>query len=652
MNLYQGIWRDLNVWLHQINDINSLLIAPTLVGTAIILFFSISIIPFQQFSSQYSPAFIKYIGKEKRLWAGLINLSLILFIEFLLVLIPLINLHLIFAYFLVFLAFFQILLLWRILQIFLNPKDFLIPKIKDETINNISSAFEFLKKRADTVPEVYRNSEIKREEIKEAYEGIKRLKELNITFIRNNQTEMFQSGWDSTIDIIKLYLNKRKLFTNTLDDLLMDFSDDSKDIITAINQTTNLHFYRLFWKGLEEISIASLIVSKSDTNDGIHSLPSPITDLIKENIIKQIVALNTDAVFEGVKSLGKIGENFTVNGKTLSSAYICEDIFQIIRLTHNTKLSPVADIGKYYIAKIFLTALNKRFLFDNYHYPYKKFIKIYQEIFSLDPPKTLFAGNQIPQIEPDLLGDSGISQLIRAALFPENDEDDVIFYNLDVVVDLIDLMRLNFDRNQIFQSRFSSDLHQGALWLIAFIDEKITCDFLLDKSDITTPNKSNKQKALSALWEITSLQASLFIKSLKNDSPSNLLDIKNIFHSLISILYLIIYFNKVHRLNLSASIEEYLLNEILPLLDNLKPSDLDIVEYKMLEHFSSYLEGNGLFSDFQQVLKDFLHQNGSELRSDRYSYSPLRQERFSHIKRPKVIFNQDFFQKIDEEIFS
>ena len=98
-------------------------------------------------------------------------------------------------------------------------------------------------------------------------------------------------------------------------------------------------------------------------------------------------------------------------------------------------------------------------------------IEIYEAMSNIptDAGTALSVGDPLFSYEADLFKDRGLSSLVMVGLFASAD-DDVVYYNLTVVKDIVDFMIKHHDKDHVKGTMFTSMLYQSGLWLFAFID--------------------------------------------------------------------------------------------------------------------------------------------------------------------------------------
>ena len=646
-------------------DKEPLYVAITLVGTVAILFLTITLIPFQQYANQY-PSLFKYIRNDRRLLGGFGVFLLLIIFELWLIFLKSTYLTILSAFSGTILSFLVAGYLWRWCIKLLNPKEHIIPKIQRQGIIAVDQLFTDLRKRKKSneekiaeLGEMMRQTltttekvdgknerfEIPRTYLKRVTEETRILKELCGGFINMNQAEMFQASWHAIVEITKNYLKRRQKYISNLDYHLLDLSDDVRDIISVAGKTANIHIYRSIWQGIEEIVLVSIDAEIIGSKEGFHGLSAPLINVLKENISKDILSHKVDSAYEATRSIGNIGVQMAVRGHIQSAAYLCNDLTKYVFLSNQVGQIPVQYLSKQYISEIFFQSLNNRVLFANYDYPFRQFIENYDKVLSLQSPQvTIGLTDSISWWDADILKDKSISSLIKVALFPEKDNDDVIFHNLDVVRKLITLMQKHYLKDYTIQTSFTSQLYQIALWLIAFIDKDISLELLVYRETIRIPSEENREKAVKILFDLLDWFFETFLLSYK-DKQNRIFERSELLNNLLDLYYILIHLDSVHNLELSLDLNNYINKQLGLTKANLSNIRLSDSEWGSLMLFSEYLAKQELYSKIQKTMSALLRVAG-------YRYVGEHDlHLLNHIKRPIVTFREDVFTNLDKQRF-
>jgi len=334
-----------------------------------------------------------------------------------------------------------------------------------------------------------------------------------------------------------------------------------------------------------------------------------------------------------------------MKGYIQSAAYLCGDLARYVEISSKIGQTPVNYLAKQYMAEIFFQALDHRVLFVNYYYPYRQMIESYDKVLSLkNQQATVGLTDPISWWDADVLKDRSISSLVRVALFPVNDDDNAIYYNLDVVEQLIKLMKKYYLGDFILQTSFTSQMYQIALWLIAFINKDIALEFLVYRNTVKIPTLNNIEKAVRVLFDLLDWFFDMFSRAF-NDTQNRILERSELLNNLLSVYYMLIHFNKVHNLGLSTKLDKCMSKHLAFTKNKLSTMRLFDEEWGSLTFFSDYLRKQGSYPKHQRRLAAYLKLAG---------YRYVREHDLhllDHIKRPIVTFRQGVFTDLDKQIF-
>lgn len=372
-----------------------------------------------------------------------------------------------------------------------------------------------------------------------------------------------------------------------------------------------------------------------------YNLATPLAAILKERSVKGVVNQDMDRAFDAIQNYGQIGCALAHNGSGHSAVEIAEGLKEVATYCHLLKdivtLVPIRDS----IATIFYNLLHYRRLYGNYDHPYKQMIEIYEAMINIptDAGTALSVGDPLFSYEADLFKDKGLSTLAMAGLFGSAEED-VVYYNLAVVDDIVDFMIKHHDKDYVKGKMFTSMLYQSGLWLFAFIDKEIAIEMTLSKQ-ITSPSDKNRHEAKKILHKLI-----LYVINAYFDASER--KIEHVFsHDLqphaLSLVYLLIYLNRKHGLDLSTDIDN-LLFEIVKRMTGSQKS-LDETEHESFLLFSAFLSREGYAS-----VADNICVQADRLRESRGN-SINRLYLVNHIKRPIVTFDANLFSQFDKDIF-
>lgn len=609
---------------------------------------------------------LRYIRRDPRLIAGYVGFFVLLTVELVLVFAPISPISLGVAALGVITSFILTGWLWVWTTRLLNPADHILPAIQRRAIRDLDRAFDKLKRlklnlseQAEIVEEMMRQTlmtsekldpkrlnsfQVPREAMKDVVRELRVLKDLALGFIRTGQTEMLSLSENSAVSIVGHYFQLRKDYLSSSDQFLFDLSDDLRDLSTAAAQAPNIHMPRIIWRTIEQIGIAALGIKVAGCKEGYHQLVMPLTGLLRDGALRDGVLMKTDSTFEAIRSLGVIGGNLARRGLSKTAAEICYDISSFAVLGMKTAQSPIAIIAKQHMAEIFHLSLDNRMLFTNYHYPFNRMVDAYKRALGAGHQITIGIDDPIAWYEPDQRTDRSVSGLVRIALFPKNDADDVVFYNIDVVESLISLLQEYIVKDQSLQTSFVSQLYQVALWLIGYIEPKFGVDLLVYRRSAAIPSARNRKKATRLLFDLTAWMYENLTQSLISGG-NRIVDSTELLDILLSIYCIVLFVDRMtRRLGLGALLGKVLRMQLSDARSKIKSIRLDDVDWTNLWIFSHVLLRERRFSKIGKRLSRYLRL--ARMRAvGSHEFNLL-----DHIKRPITTFDQTLFTRIDTEI--
>lgn len=269
--------------------------------TASILFISISLIPFQQIATSQSAVLLKYLRKNKPIVISFFLILIFILIQLILPLFNQINLFVYLSFILTILVFVLIVFAWWIIIKLFDPQYFLLPEFIKDIKYTFSNCFKIeeekpvsdLEKLAvleDQMKEILLTQteidtdtkffQIKKQAIQPGFDKILLLKELIIIYINNNQSHLFEASINYLDECIIHYIDLRKKYLNNSDDFLIEFSDDVKDIISALENQNNVHYQRKMWRLIRSICHNTCTIESLQFKSGYNYICKPYTDIL------------------------------------------------------------------------------------------------------------------------------------------------------------------------------------------------------------------------------------------------------------------------------------------------------------------------------------------------------------------------------------
>jgi hypothetical protein len=633
--------------------------AASILATAIVLFFTLVLIPIQQFVNRYSPSLLSYFKRDRLTILLMVVLLSSFFYHIVLLFTSPIYLH---AYISAFLLAFSFLLItamiFRVIKM-MNPSEYLFPKIQEDCNNILKEVKpEELQNPIDKLSQLkdQMNQELIAGEgvdpnekkwavsdavVRQLIEKMLPLKSIIMNLITTADYELFAKAIQTFKEISISYFVARKEFKTSQDTFLIYLTETLNDLVKAAEGSSNVYYTRSIFSAIKEIALSTLSVVVIGSQNGYNCLATSLVGILKERAMIGVIKRDMDRAFDSTFNYGDVGCAQASEGFGHSAAEIAEGLKEIALYCHvakdNVTLVPIRKA----LATIFYNLLCYRKLYGNYDSPYRKMIEIYEAMSNIpaDAGTALSIGDPLFAYEADLLRDRGLSSLAMAGLFaPAN--DDIVYYNLDVVKDVVDFMIKHHDKDHVKGTMFTNMLYQSSLWLLAFIDQEITLEMIFSK-EIILPSDKNLSKAKKILIDLAQYMVNAYFDASEKKK-------KHVFsHDLqspaLSLVYLLIHLNKKHNLGLNSDIDN-LLFEMITRITSSKES-IDETEYESFLLLSSFLELSGYDSIAEQI-----RCQADRLKEDR-GRSIDRLYFVNHIKRPIVTFDSNLFSQFDKETF-
>jgi len=634
--------------------------AASILATAIVLFFTLVLIPIQQFVNRYSPSLLSYFKRDRFTILLMAVLLGSFFYQVAMLFFPPIYLSVYVSAFLLGLSFVLIvLMIFRVIKM-MNPSEYLFPRIEEDCnkilkgvkpvelqnpIDKLSQLEDQMKQVMIAGEKVEPNEKkwtVSNIVVNQLIEKMLPLKSIMMNLITTADYELFTKAVQTFKEISISYFAARKEFKSSQDSFLIYLSETLKDLMKTAEGSGNVYYTRSLFTATKEIALSTLSVDVIGSKSGYNYLATALAGILKERAVVGVVRRDMDRAYDSTLNYGHIGSALAYRGFGHSAVEIAEGLKEIATYCHAFKdtvtLVPIRDS----IATTFYNLLYYRKLYTNYDHPYRKIIEIYEAMVNIptDTGTALGIGDPLFAWEADLSKDRGLSTLVMVGLFASAD-DNIVSHNLDVVKDIVDFMIKNHNRDHVKGTMFAEMLYQSGLWLLAFIDKEITLEMTLSKH-ITFPSEKNRAEAKKILINLAQYMITAYFGASERR-------INHVFsHDLqlpaLSLLYLLIYLNKKHELGLDNDINN-LLFEIIRLMTSCKES-IDETEHASFLLFSSFLnrEGYSSIADHICVQAERLKESGR--------YGSINRLHFvNHIKRPIVTFNTSLFEQFDKEIF-
>lgn len=634
--------------------------AASILATAIVLFFTLVLIPIQQFVNRYSPSLLRYFRRDRMTISLMVVLLISFFYHIVLWFSRPIYIYAYISAFLLSLSFVLIvLMIFRVIRM-MNPSEYLFPRIQEDCsevlkevkTEELQNPIDKLSQLKDQMKQVLIAGEkvdpnekkwsVSDAVVNQLIEKMLPLKSIIMNLITTADYELFTRAIRTFQEISISYFVARKEFKSSQDPFLIYLTETLNDLIKTAEGSGNVYYTRSLFTAIKEIALSTLSVEVIGSQSGYNYLATPLAGILKERAVIGVVKRDMDRAFDATLNYGHIGCALAYQGFGHSAVEIAEGLKEIATYCHVFKDTVTLVPIRNSIATIFYNLLRYRKLYANYYHPYKRMIEIYEAMSSIptDAGTALSVGDPLFAYEADLFKDKGLSTLVMVGLFASAD-DDVVYHNLDVVKDIADFMKKNHDKDPTKGIMFTGMLYQSGLWLLAFIDKEITLEMTLLKQ-ITLPSDKNLQKAKKILNELAQYMVTTYFDVSEGKKKHIFSD--DLQSSSLSLIYLLIYLNKKHGLGLNNDIDNLLFEMISRMMSS--KESIDKTEHASFMLFSSFLKREGYNSIADQV-----RDQADRLRESRGG-SINRLYFVNHIKRPIVTFDSNLFEQFDKDIFS
>lgn len=634
--------------------------AASILATAIVLFFTLVLIPIQQFVNRYSPSLLSYFKKDRLTILLMTVLLGSFFYQVTMLFFPPIHLNTYISAFLLGLSFVLIvLMIFRVIKM-MNPSEYLFPRIQEDCNRilkevkpvELKSPIDKLSQLEDQMKQVMIAGEkvdpnekkwsVSDTLVNQLIAKMLPLKSIMMNLITTADYELFTKAVQTFKEISISYFMARREFKNSQDPFLIYLTETLNDLVKTAEGSGNVYYTRSLFTAIKEIALSTLSVDVIGSQSGYNYLATPLASILKERAVVGVVKRDMDRAYDSTLNYGHIACALAYGGFGHSAVEIAEGLKEIATYCNIFKDSVTLVPIRNSLATTFYNLLRYRKLYTNYDHPYRKMIEVYEAISNIptDAGTALGVGDPLFAWEADLFKDRGLSTLVMVGLFASAD-DDIVYYNLDVVKDIVDFMMKNHDKDHVKGTMFTEMLYQSGLWLLAFIDKEIVLEMTLSKQ-LTLPSEKNRSEAKKILNELVQYMVNAYFDASERK-------IKHVFsHDLqppaLSLVYLLIHLNKRHDLGLNNNIDK-LLSEIVSRMMSCKES-IDETEYESFLLFSSYLNREGYASIADHVCVQ------AERLKESSRYGSINQLHYvNHIKRPIVTFDNNLFGQFDKEIF-
>lgn len=638
--------------------------------SAFVVFFSISLVPFQHYAASYTPVFFQYLRKHRGFVAGY-GISLVIVLG--MVLLPFASATLlreIMGAAGLILTLVIIAILWRITIALLDPFEFLLPTLEKEITESLDRAIDALDAKQQTdleklqdlddmMQEAMASAEqldpktskyrIRRNDIADAFSHVVTLKEFAARSLSEGQSRVFLACLDTLARCISAYWERRKDYSSLFDDLAMDLADELRDVIAVADSASNIHGHRAIWAFVRSTSIDALRITAVGNDSADHSVARPLQSIVETHTLEDLGAKRIDSAYESIRALGLIGCAHAQHRYAASAAQIAKGIAERALYADALGIPVVSNIGRVYLAEIFYNMVLYRRLFINYDHPYQELIEAYNTTIEKGNLPVGFGSNDpIFWWDADLFKDRSIASIIRACLWPvgsgdEKEYDDVVSENLTVAGELLALMQKHYDKNHTTESSYSEQQYQTGLWLLGFLHHEIALDLLLTVQSAQVPNERNIDRAQELLDELMEWMAQRIARAWTNRADRTLKR-GDLLHGLLSLAYLRVHFSKKFGLD-DANSHRCIDRIISGLVASRATINASSAELHAMWRFGQFLSG---VHPYQKLGRRVAYLSRRAIIVGHHQ-PPRRMRNMSFIKRPILTFDARHFDAWDTE---
>jgi len=235
-------------------------ISTTILATAIVIFFTLILIPIQQCANNYSPSLLKYFRRDHDTISCFLLLSVSMLFNVCMLFIHTLKIDALFSSILLILSLLSIFLMFFKLTKIMSPVYYLLPEIKKDCISTIEYG---LKKKNDMTLQQKRNQvseqlkqvllvnekidpktdkwEIPHNISEKVHEKMAPLKSMAIKLMKTSDYEIFNSTIYTIRDISISYLQIRQDYKTFYDHYLFFLAETFKDLIKNAEKYNDLN---------------------------------------------------------------------------------------------------------------------------------------------------------------------------------------------------------------------------------------------------------------------------------------------------------------------------------------------------------------------------------------------------------------------------
>ncbi|MGH7485011.1 MAG: hypothetical protein ACREMY_05300, partial [bacterium] len=471
------------------------------------------------------------------------------------------------------------------------------------------------------------------------------LLELSANLSRAGHTEVFIASLETAMACASEYLEQRSAFLSCEDDFLNDLTVRISDLASVVRGIGHETMLTYVWRLERAVAVAASRLPTLGTRQGYCLLPTVLLTELRESVRREIMAQRFESAFQGIRAVGDVGRVLAAQGHCHASARVAEYMAQTVALAAKLGRDEIVLIAKIQLADVAFISINTRHPVVNGDLAFESIVEAYENVLTLAGGGTFQSGDDpITGWSVDILTDRSISSLVRVALFPLDDSDDVATENLELSRRLIELMTTVFVENRYLQSSFASQLYQAALWLVALTDRDLTLELVLGRQEVTLPNERNLAAARDQLLDLIRWHVRTYLRALRREGQE-IGHQGELLLSVLSLLALVIQSKRWAEAEGQRKIEDIMLQEIGDLGKTLDQYTFQ-PDWSSLARFASFLSRERACPRVRRRIVALLRKARRGVIA-----SGLSLYEFDRLRRPIVSFNSTLFATLDRRIF-
>lgn len=339
--------------------------AASILATAIVLFFTLVLIPIQQFVNRYSPSLLRYFRRDRMT----ISLMVVLLVSFFYHIILWFSRPIfLYAYMSAFLLAFSfvliVLMIFRVIKM-MDPSEYLFPRIQEDCNKilkevkpeELQNPLDKLSQLEDQMRQVLIAGEkvdpnekkwsVSDAVVKQLIERMLPLKSIVMNLITTADYELFTKAVQTFKEISISYFMSRREFKSSQDPFLIYLCETLNDLVKISEGSGNVYYTRSLLTAIKEIAQNTLSVDVIGSQSGYNYLASPLAGILKERALIGVAKRDMDRAYDSALNFGHIGCSLAYKGFGHSAVEIAKGLKEIAIYCHVVKdtvtLVPIRD---------------------------------------------------------------------------------------------------------------------------------------------------------------------------------------------------------------------------------------------------------------------------------------------------------------------